>query len=542
MKNPNASFARVFACRSILLAVVVLSGLGCAADPGMIPIKVPPPPLLTVQPPVKNPQPRILYVDQTLSTSPCPGYSARDRLCSGGASMAFKSIGEAGLAAMAGDAIEIRAGSYHEQISPARSGVEGAEITYRNFNGEAVTISQVDHPAIFLQNKSHIVIQGISVNDALGWGRLENAHNNTITSNRFRNALARGTTGGLKLVRSHYNRIMGNSFDAGNDSVVIQESDHNLIADNKFRFARHSLLSVRCGNFNVIRGNEFHNERQKAMEIYDCEGVSDAPFKLDATKRNVIEDNRFIFTRGPSRPHKYNAIQFSGQYGIVRRNIFQDNQGGGLHFQIYKNEALYSYGNRAYQNTFYKNRCYALAGSQQWGEVFGDNLVVNNLFFRNEDCTGRPEQIAVANPSAVILRENAILKPKDDFPFASESDGDLRLKPNSPLIDAGAFLTRTVGAGSGTAVPVADVRFFSDGFGIRGMRGDLIQLEEGGERARVERIDYGRGMLFLDTALNWKDGQGVALAFEGKAPDMGAVESGSRFEGKGSRWEVQGAR
>ena len=442
--------------------------------------------------------------------------------------MAFKSIGEANIAATAGDIIEIRMGSYNEQISPDRSGMGGAQITYQNFNDEEVSINNVDQPAILLKNKSHIVIQGIAINDVLGWGRLENAHNNTIKNNRFTNALARGTTGGLKLVRSHYNQIMGNNFVTGNDSVVIQESDRNLIADNKFRWARHSLLSVRCGNFNVIRGNEFHNERQKAMEIYDCEAVSDAPFKLDATKRNVIENNRFIFTRGPSEPHKYNAIQFSGQYGIVRRNIFQDNQGGGLHFQIYKDESLYSYGNRVYQNTFYRNRCYALGGSLQPGAVFGDNLVVNNVFFRNEDCSGHPEQVAVANPSAVILQKNAILKTKEDPLFVSESGWDLRLKPNSPLIDAGAFLTRTVGPGSGTSMPVADVRFFSDGFGIQRIQGDLIQLEGGVQRARVTKIDYVRGVLFLDTPLNWADSQGVALAFEGKAPDLGALEYSSR--------------
>ena len=438
--------------------------------------------------------------------------------------MAFKSLGEANNAATAGDTIEIRAGSYNEQISPGRSGVGGAQITYRNFNGEEVTINQVDQPAIYLLNKSHIVIQGVTINDVLGWGRLENAHHNTIKNIRFINALARGTTGGLKLVRSHYNQVIGNSFETGNDSVVIQESDRNLIANNKFRWARHSLLSVRCGNFNVIRGNEFHNERQKAMEIYDCEAVSDAPFKLDATKRNLIENNRFIYTRGPSEPHKYNAIQFSGQYGIVRRNIFQDNQGGGLNFQIYNAESLYSYGNRVYHNTFYKNRCYAVSASRSMGEIFGDNLVTNNLFWRNEDCTGYPDQIGVGNSDAVILQHNAILKPNENPLFVSESDWDLRLKPNSPLIDAGAFLTRTVGAGAGTSMPVADVRFFSDGFGIQGLDGDLIQLEGGALTARIVNIDYATGTLLLDAALTWTAAQGVALAYEGKAPDMGAFD------------------
>ena len=527
MKNLNACFIMMLGYRSIIFAGIVAFGFGCAADSGMLPIKVPPPPVLTVQPPEKIQQPRIIYVDKALSTSPCTSYSVKNRLCSGGAAIAFKSLGEANNAATAGDTIEIRAGSYDEQISPGQSGVGGAQITYRNFNGEEVTINPVDQPAIFLLNKAHIVIQGIAINEVLGWGRLENAHYNTIKNIRFMNALARGTTGGLKLVRSHYNQVIGNSFETGNDSVVIQESDRNLIADNKFRWARHSLLSVRCGNFNVIRGNEFHNERQKAMEIYDCEAVSDAPFKLDATKRNVIENNRFIYTRGPSEPHKYNAIQFSGQYGIVRHNSFQDNQGGGINFQIYNAESLYSYGNRVYHNTFYKNRCYALIGSRQPGAVFSDNLVVNNAFFRNEDCSGYPEQVSVAIPSAVVLQQNAILKPNEDPLFVSESDWDLRLKPNSPLIDAGAFLTRTAGAGTGTSMPVADVRFFSGGFGIQGIQGDLIQLEGGVQRARVTNIDYARGVLFLDTPLTWADGQGVALGFEGKAPDMGAFEHSS---------------
>src|SRR5205823_14075752 len=39
-------------------------------------------------------------------------------------------------------------------------------------------------------------------------------------------------------------------------------------------------------------------------------------------------------------------------------------------------------------------------------------------------------------------------------------------------------------------------------------------------------IDYQLGVLKLERPLSWKDGQGVALAYSGKAPDIGAYEQG----------------
>jgi hypothetical protein len=44
----------------------------------------------------------------------------------------------------------------------------------------------------------------------------------------------------------------------------------------------------------------------------------------------------------------------------------------------------------------------------------------------------------------------------------------------------------------------------------------------------VTRVDYASRTLVLDRALTWTAGQGVALDFNGTAPDIGAVESGAR--------------
>ena len=45
------------------------------------------------------------------------------------------------------------------------------------------------------------------------------------------------------------------------------------------------------------------------------------------------------------------------------------------------------------------------------------------------------------------------------------------------MIDLGGFLTTTTSAGSGTQIPVQDVKYFFDGFTIAGEVGDLIQLQ-----------------------------------------------------------------
>jgi hypothetical protein len=111
--------------------------------------------------------------------------------------------------------------------------------------------------------------------------------------------------------------------------------------------------------------------------------------------------------------------------------------------------------------------------------------------------------------------------------FVDAAKGDFQLKPQSPLIDAGAFLTTAVGAGTeSTQLPVKDPVFFYDGFGIEGEKGDLIQLQGQTETARITEIDPKTKVLKLDRALSWKDGQGVALAYSGAAPDIGAFERG----------------
>jgi MYXO-CTERM domain-containing protein len=466
-----------------------------------------------------------LYVDGTLGADCSGTYDPAARACAGGTDIAFATVAAAAAAATPGDTVLFRGGTYAERLIPAQSGAPGQPISYRGFTGETAILSGQGEPAIFLLGLSNIVVADFTVEDSLGWGRVESCGDVTFEAMTFRRATATGTTGGLKLVKSTGVVIRKCLFDDGNDNVVVQESDRNLIEDSTFTKGRHSLLSVRCANFNVFRGNRFENADQKSAEIYDCEMVSDAPYLLDATKRNLFEHNTFALTKASDMSHDFNGIQYAGQRGIVRRNVFHDNLGGGLGVQVYPDEALFNYGHRIYHNTFFQNACYGISASSDANmDQYFDNQIRDNILYQNTGCAGEPEQTAIGNPAATVLAGNAVTT--DPPGFADEAARDLHLVEGSPMIDAAAFLTRAVGDGTGTTLVVEDAGYFFDGNGIDGEAGDLVQIEGQKEVARVVSIDDTTGTLTLDAPLTWADGEGVHLAYAGAAPDMGAFEFG----------------
>ena len=55
------------------------------------------------------------------------------------------------------------------------------------------------------------------------------------------------------------------------------------------------------------------------------------------------------------------------------------------------------------------------------------------------------------------------------------------------------------------------------------MQGDEIQLASG-QRARITDVNYATNMITIDRVLTWTQNQGISLAYEGAAPDLGAYE------------------
>ena len=464
------------------------------------------------------------YVDGNISASSCANYSPETRACGSGSSTAYRTIAGASSAANPGAVISLRGGTYREALSPARSGTASAPIVFRRYGTEVPTVTGVDI-GLTLISREYVEIDGVTVTDVNGWARLQDARNNTIRNSTFRRATASGTTGSIKLVRSTFNRILANVFEDGNDNMVLVDAaDRNVIQDNTFTAGRHSLLSVRCSNFNVFRGNTFDNANQKAMEVYDCEGVgSDSPIRYDAAHRNVFELNEIIRTRASSEDNDYNGIQHGAQQTIVRRNVFRNNDGGAINYAEYANESRYVYGNRLYHNTFYNNRCYAIIGDNGTAN-YRDQRVKNNILYRNLTCSGGAGQTRIPDTNAVILTTNAIETSSPGF--VNEAGNDFQLVAGSRMIDAAAALTTAAANGSGTSLVLQDASYFFGGHEIPGEIGDSIQFMGRSEYAVITAINYTTNTVTLDRPLAWSSGEGVTLRFSGAAPDMGAFEFG----------------
>lgn len=522
-----------------------------------------------------------IYVDNQIGVTSCATYDPASRSCGAGSETAYRTLAGGAAAGLPGQTVFIRAGTFSEALIPQRSGLVGQPITYRPLGAESVVITGGSlAPAIDLSGRSYIVIQGLTISNVQRWLLAVNAHRNTLRDNTFSHAQDPfgSSKTGIFLEGATYNRILDNVIDdSTQDNLALIRSDRNLVQGNTITRASHTLWVIKCGNYNIIRDNYFYNELQKIGEAYDCDGVGtnhdiDAQ---DATRYNVIEGNAFNYTPSSGDHSAFAGIQYAAQYGILRRNVFYDTTGPALSMTLYGGEAEYNRGNRVYNNVFHRTDFAGVtcpAAGYNWSDnVFKNNILVRSQFVRNDtrwnwyvELHGKPVQIMIgrldgirfernnifhsqagqtytitygsrdssSNPPQhevvwwqtnhpAVFADNVELEPR----FVNEDAHDYRLRGDSSMIDAAAFLTRTMMAGSGTSMRVEDAGYFCDGYGIPGEPGDLIQLQGQTATARVVAINRSTNTLTLSTSLTWSAGQGVALRYAGASPDLGAFES-----------------
>jgi parallel beta-helix repeat protein len=457
----------------------------------------------------------------------------------------WKTLKPANDKAVAGDVIYLRGGvysqesdQYHSIIHPKNSGYDGAYIAYKNYANEDVVLTGCYQP-ILLANPAaeYITIDGMTVDGgnrdtslvdifAMIYGNHNVLQNCRLTNLRTNSDWWKGI-----YITGSYNKILncsisnvGHSISAESSGIgdgVWVEGSHNLIENNDVSNCGHNGLLLR-GQYNIAKGNILHGEIYRSCEVHSS-GAGNSHLVFDS---NVVR-NSAGFTPGPCAAY---GMQVDAPYAIIRRNLFFNNHGHGLEVWAMIGGATGAHM-RIYNNDSSQNGIGAGVGAQEGYGIeinqvsesvpgdFRDVVIKNNVLYRNKN-------VGIYYKPQADSNDHVDANNFKDFNgnpyFADEGNNDFHLTLGSPCIDAGAFLTKTRQAGSGTTILVEDAGYFIDGFGI--VEGDLIQLQGETETAKVTYIDYSSNSISIDRSLSWSSGQGISLAFTGSAPDIGAFE------------------
>jgi hypothetical protein len=439
----------------------------------------------------------------------------------------------------AGDTVCLKEGTYNgDYIKPNQTGESDKPIVYSNYNTDSVVITDADY-GILIDGKSYIVVQGINFYYMGHFLYIRNnANHNTIAYCIFDQCRDTNTWGGSKVFyTSQYNHVhhctfsrwgyandsghAGALFDVGREAETTDSSYYNLIEDNTFYYGGHHCLAA-WSQFSIFRNNYLHHERSPV----DGFGYRCAITHGKAVDRNLYEGNRFAFA------YKASGMSLRSSNNLFRRNVFYYNGLGGIQCVSMEDYTPAHY-NRIYNNVFFHNGHEADYSGFSGGIYFCDwgqgdpkgNVVKNNIFYDNKG--GPITTDAVTDPQVVEnnWETGDPLFMDDESPVAPFNPNlpDFHLKKESPCIDSGTYITKiTSASGSGTQFQVEDAGFFIDGWGM--IEGDLIQLEDSVQKARITDVDYDNNTITVDNSITWTQNMGIHLAYSGSAPDLGAYE------------------
>lgn len=363
--------------------------------------------------------------------------------------------------------------------------------------------------------------------------------------------------------------------------IYIRGGHHNLVQDNYLTRAGHSSILVEHYTadsvppyMNIIRNNTIeqhwgtgvslgldtnHTLVEGNTILYSGEGVPDHE-KTNLHLRsdfNIVRHN-VTGLSGSTTPKKHYGIEmeayaFQGKRQHCRNNRIYHNlvyKSGNAGFFITQRHDTSLTGNKVINNIVYHNRVggadayystssvvfdiYHAYPEYKWPGFPNDNFFSNNLFLHANSSGDLPgytpyfyyngdggwtktlAETETAFPEA--FRGNIESNPR----FIDEAGLEFHLLPDSPAIDTGAFLTRTLETGTSTViVRVEDSLFFSDGFGI--VEPDRVQIGPNPPIA-LASVDYDNHILTLQSPVSFSANQPVSLPYYGPAPDLGPFE------------------
>ncbi len=267
---------------------------------------------------------------------------------------------------------------------------------------------------------------------------------------------------------------------------------------------------------------------------------------VDDTKNSVIRGN---FLRG----NKIGLMVTGSSRVILRNNLISENNRGVPNLWNARGLSVKtnSYDVTIVHNTLYRN---GAAESTKGGVTLCKNLSTERVVLKNNIIseTTQPLDLYIGGCKDYVSDYNLLYNTRnlnvywltDDVSwsqyltssgqdthsitqqnpkFNSPTNDDFHLRSDSPGVDAGDFLTRTVGSGIGKVITVLDARYFSNGFGV--VTGDLIKVGIN-NTVTITNVDYGTNTITVDKNISWSNSDEVSYPYAESAPDMGAYEYG----------------
>lgn len=453
-----------------------------------------------------------------------------------------------------GDVVGFLPGTYEETIAPPSGTPEERVIFRSSERHQAVLQRQYGNVHnIGLDDTSHATVQGFRVRAGISrMAYMVNSEDVRIRDVVFDGGVMDGS-GGMPIdVEDSTNVDFINNVvrrSRKGDLMKVTNSDRIRIIGNTFAMAPHKPLNVKNADRVVVRANVLHNPIGGHGAVFFGE-------------KNLVEGN--VWTNGFDGPGSNGAgdIMFA-EHMIYRFNRSYHNW--GVHHVIHTfEESMRATNSRYVHNVHHDTASYGQRGGQAWH--MGGGSQVEDLVFKNNvyldvgqrhdfqqlwtDDIGSGSAQFVQNfvgasgeatptieydrttyeASRVeeefdTFRDNLVDRPE---PFVEPDSYNHVPRPDGPLVDTGAALTRTTDAGSGAVVTVEDPYYFYDGWDIPREAGDLIQI--GDDVARVEGIDYETGEMQLDSSIAWESGEPVAMPWAGEGPDLGPHERMGAYE------------
>lgn len=469
----------------------------------------------------------------------------------------------------AGDTVNFRTGNYTTQINPGASGsgTVSARVTLQAYNGESVTMSNINNYAIDLTGMDYYFINDINMQSNFGAILMAGSDFNTVTNvlwtdfkfeagnwwNAIRISLSSHHNVFVDMEASECGSEEGGD-DVGRVMALGTENTTDLSTNNLFlrcTFARggHDTVTV-FSRFNRFQDCHFYNDvwYPTSGALYGNRNVAiDGPGGLTSQGWNIFDNCTFFRAAPPADAVGVASFTIRSHRNIIRRCRFVDGADAGIninragyHDSQWSPQTLVAY-NYVYHNTVVNNGINTgnTDDDRTAGMTFNDdsdgsppvatNSILNNIFWDNVDdrAFGFEGVTSNDNTFAGNLAESAdplfvdwnVADLDPDNPTAH----DFTLTSSSPAINAGSFLTTITSAtGSGTSFVVGDAGFFTDGEGI--YAGDSVQVQGQTTPVTVTDVNYVTQTITVGSSLSWTNGNGLALTYSGSAPDQGAFE------------------